>query len=872
MPIQQDHLIEHLIKARPHYAFRDSYRADDLVTNWRNYTAREDRFNRYAEMTSHGPSHLEGVAGLVAEFALTLAKGAGLNSSEMFVLKAMAHLHDIGMYTTYDPHFKDPFRIRDIHGHLSQEAILREAALLFPGVDDGNAVRLIGLLCAYHQGKAALSDREMAEMPPQKRMRIPAEHRLHGIEEIRKDCENYGPYFFQWSLERELKFAHGRGEDLFRLSHVAEDICPFLLAALIKLLDGCDFQSARIGSIEAVFRHADRNQSHLERTRNILSQSVEGSDSSWRARKEAEFFSVGIFHLLRNLMIEKTMFLATGGALQFVIKPAAAADVRERANALVESMGGVAGAESGAHKRMRDFRDLVDRYEREPAETVINALQLPIDHYLVREWDVSAVPPDPCDNIHYLVARKYIHREYDAVRHAMAGPKGKSWPYCADCPNREGCSLKERPWPCMETPDGLCNVASYDARKHAASLAGNPRLGCKPDLPAINDSFPRVQEECLILERLKERKRLILAGPDGRGRSTLMARVARQMRGGAGTGVFHFSFAGEIDQIPGFIRSFAAFLASRGDFLLSNVIVGEEPSSKHEGALLEILKGGRPEHRGQDLLMCLDDLNRLKKGEDFFRAAIEAFPCISCRDAAACRLPAGERFGCEKSTSYVLITSTKRPGDRWLRSGGLPVYVHETPSLMPEEIRQLTTRRGIDPQFANDASAIWQAYGGEAFVIPIWRKYAVCGWNHDETLRSFEGEIVAWLVNAFGGRKLGGMNAVNAMRLVAMLHGCVTETEIRTALGISAAPGEDELTMLFGRGLIQVDEGCLAARSSAWSEGHRRSHWLDLLEGNVAPALEAYIGVSERTAQVAVGHWADLQPYLPGRTPPLPKG
>jgi len=177
-------------------------------------------------MTSHGPSHLEGVAGLVAELTLPFRKGGGLNDSEMFVLKAMAHLHDIGMYSTYDPHFAQPFRIRDIHGYLSREAILRDAALLFPGVTDANAITLIALLCSYHQGRAALSDEDLEKKPQGKRMRIPLAHRIHGTEEEVPDEEGG---FVQWSLERELKHAHARGEHLFSLRHVGEDICPFLL-------------------------------------------------------------------------------------------------------------------------------------------------------------------------------------------------------------------------------------------------------------------------------------------------------------------------------------------------------------------------------------------------------------------------------------------------------------------------------------------------------------------------------------------------------------------------------------------------------------------------------------------------------------------
>ena len=866
-----DHLIDYLnAKSRHYRAFRDQYRVDDLVTNWRNYTAREDRFNRYAEMTSHGPSHLEGVAGLVAEFTLPFRKGGCLNDSEMFVLKAMAHLHDIGMYTTYDPHFVDPFRIRKMHGYLSREAILRERALLFPQVADTAAIELIALLCSYHQGSAALSDAELAAQPERKKIRVPADHRIHGTEEIEDvviepETNTRERCFVQWSLERELKYASAKGENLFRLSNVGEDICPFQLGALIKLLDGCDFHSARIGSIESVFRHADRNRSHLQRTKLIQEECLPNSQSYKRAKDELKFFAAGIFHLIRNLMIERTMILTSEGSLQIVIKPAPFADVQGRADALIESMGAMAWGESETQNRLREVCEIVSRYIADPIATLCSVLNVEPGDGQLAEWDIRNVPPDPCDNVHYLGARKYIHREYNDVRHAMAGPKGKDWPYCRVCANSDNCSLKERAWPVMESADGLCSVAAYESGKHGPLLAGSPHFAYRSDLSLPKGQFQRAGEQNRILKELTERKQLLIAGPEGRGRSTLLAAIAKDLSSSETPTVFSFLFSDGEDQIPSFIRSFASFLAARGDFLLSNVIVDEQPSSKHETALLSILRAGRPEHRGQRLLLCLDDFNRVVKGVEFFRAVIESFPCISCEQASACQRAIGERYGCKEASSLVLISSTKRPGDRWFKSGEFPVFTHEASALTDKEVQRAATLYCRDREFAVSAAAIWRAYGSEAFVIPILQKYSAGVWDHALALRLIEDDIATFLVRAFYQR-LGSEKSLNMMRLASMLDGCVSELELRQACGLPVRGGEDELTMLFDRGLIQVSEGCVVVRSTAWSEGHRRSRWLDRLEGSVVPTLEAYIRSSQKAAGHAADHWAELQPYFPGRS------
>jgi CHAT domain-containing protein len=89
MPNATDVLVTRLCGHGPaKRAFRDHYDLPSLVSLWRSYVAREDKFNRYAEMTSHGPSHMAGVATLVASLS---PQNGFLTDSEVFVLLAGAN-------------------------------------------------------------------------------------------------------------------------------------------------------------------------------------------------------------------------------------------------------------------------------------------------------------------------------------------------------------------------------------------------------------------------------------------------------------------------------------------------------------------------------------------------------------------------------------------------------------------------------------------------------------------------------------------------------------------------------------------------------------------------------------------------------------
>jgi hypothetical protein len=377
-------------------------------------------------------------------------------------------------------------------------------------------------------------------------------------------------------------------------------------------------------------------------------------------------------------------------------------------------------------------------------------------------------------------------------------------------------------------------------------------------------NFERNTELKIIRNRLKSEKRLMIVGPDGRGRSSLLTSLAA---GYAGPRVFHFRFAKNEGPIPRFISEFAGFLAARGDFLLSNIMVDEEPNSKHETALVRVLRGARPEHRGVPLLMCLEDLNSVARGEEFFRSVIEWFPCISCQKAVECTFDADRRHGCEEETaSGVLVTSTKRPSDRWFRSEPFPLKerVYEIPPLSDDEIARLAKQIFREERLAHGVAGIWRAYGSEAFAIPICEKYSAKGWDPEQVLRLIEEDIVSWLVAHFQNQ-LGSDKSLNIMRLIGLLNGCISETEIRHLFRVAPQEGEDELTTLLSRGLVRVEEGRLFVTSLAWTEGHRRSRWLDRLpeERSFANDLAAYVRSSVEAAEYARKRWTEVQSYLP---------
>ena len=105
------------------------------------------------------------------------------------------------------------------------------------------------------------------------------------------------------------------------------------------------------------------------------------------------------------------------------------------------------------------------------------------------------------------------------------------------------------------------------------------------------------------------------------------------------------------------------------------------------------------------------------------------------------------------------------------------------------------------------------------------------------------------------------------MRVVALLNGQITETEIRRIVDLPPQAGEDDLTRLFDRGLIREENGKLIVASRAWTDGHHRSCWLDRLGGQHASELLAdYIRDSKEAEANAERCWTDLAPYFPGRT------
>jgi len=833
--------------------FRDDYQVEMLISRWRNYIVREDRFNRYAEMTSHGPSHVEGVATLVADLAIPTSF---LTDSELLVLFAMAYLHDIGMYHTFDRYYTQPMTIRNIHGPLAMQRILREPHLLLPTLAP-DEVRLIALLCSYHQGKAALSDEELASIPPDKRMRFPSEGSGADLLALPE----------QPSLQRQIETAHQQGVQCFSLKHVQDAICPFLLTTLLKLLDGCDFQASRTGSVEELLRHADRNRSHVLRSARIMKDCPCDSSSYARAEIERDFFDGSVFHLLRNLLIERTFIVSTSDAhrVEIVIKPANPDDVLDVCKRIVEPSGTFPFIEDDTLRHYRQTLEVLRRYQKDPLRTVSQDLKKDPKDDSVKEWNVS-VPPDRQGDrrtAHALVARKYIEKELNAVGKALRSPEGKeTYHYCGVCPNKGSCPLEHREIPSFNDED-TWNVVMFDPKEHLHTLVGVQSLTRVSDGPNLREMFRRRDTEKALVREIESSKQMLLYGPHGRGKTVSGASLIRDLVHGNEQHRMWYTVEGGPDQIEGFIRSLARFLASNGEFSLENFIRGEHITHKHTSYALNLLASGRLSSRGEaHLALGIDNVNQLTvTSRPFFKRAVEHFICVNCPQASSCKKSEGKRWRCEDARSYVLVLSTKIPGTSWSKIGGIPITCRPAPALSEEEAQTFLGRKRRGEDDADTIYAVWDAYGREPVGMDLLTRRSGSQWDSARVSALFEEDTATFFAEHFDEDGLEGPREVQVMKCVGMLDGLITRAEMDAMFSLKETRDEGALQKLMDRDLIHEEEGKLSAHP-AWVEGHHRSRWLDRVGEHPWTILVAFVGLGDRPAHVLRERWETVSPYL----------
>jgi hypothetical protein len=853
---------------------------------------REDHFNRYAEMTNHGLAHVEGVATLVSQLAGAIDF---LTDSEKFVLLAVAYLHDVGMYETSDYFYSDPFAMRKLHGPLSRERIRRDRHLLLPTLaENDDAVELIALLCSYHQKRAALSTAErkaIRDILPSKRMRYPGYLKPDRIADYLKTgriaevCFDKLPD--QPSLQEELEsterscfslqYVSGEGK-LERLPN-DDGICPFRLATLIKLLDGMDFHASRTGSIEALLRHTDRNQSHARRSQRIAKDCGEEFESHKRAQIERSYFRGSFFHFIRNLLIERTVIVKgqQDRQVEVVIKPADPDEILK----MCRRVGGVKETATeqtvAATGSVQETLAIIERYQTDPVETIKEGLgdftKQALEGFL-EEFDVE-VPKDSIGDrrtVHALIAKRYIEAELDAVEQALdSGKTEGAYCYCGVCPNNDGCQIRNKSKRAMPTfregeagEKKTWNVGHFHHGVHV------PRLALTNRLPAAGShsggvDMPRRTESIQWLKRqIQEAKQLLLFGPRGRRFRALAREAAIELVPGNHRRLLWHEVQDGEDQVDAAVQGLARFLAANGEYALENLIREEDITPVHADYALDFLRSGRLQPSKAAFVLCVGGFNRLETtSRRFFRDLMEAFVCASCPEGASCDKQPGKRWCCGQATSYSLALSSKKPGRSWEKTtGGIPITAVAAPAASLDEMRAAVKQLSLSEELIDHMCEVWRAYGSEPFVIE--RIASRCGakGGPEHQLGLVEKDVADFFEAHFGARDLGGETELRIMQLVALLSGCVTTKDIENVFGFGSHSDEGPLEKLVDRGLVHREGDRLAAHA-AWVSGHHRSRWVDRVADHPWPLLVGLVGCGTGPAETLRQRWTMVAPYLP---------
>lgn len=284
------------------------YDVESLFHQWENYVERLSFFNRYPDMTDHGPAHVNNVIAMVAQVAQQVKNGKPvLSPSEVFCLTAAAWLHDIGMYATGDTgpdDVYDAMTIRKRHSVISRDRIREERHIMFPDVPRED-VWLISAIPAYHQSRTVLDDA----------------HRKAILERDAKKGKKSDLVEDMPTLEQELA-SQGWSGGIAYLARVREElesgerldgekIRVKLLAALLRLLDQCDIQMNRAGNLDFLVRRVDRSLQQQNTYKQLLAAIPEDPLSRVRSRVQGEvdFFGETLSHYLLDFWIEKTFIL-----------------------------------------------------------------------------------------------------------------------------------------------------------------------------------------------------------------------------------------------------------------------------------------------------------------------------------------------------------------------------------------------------------------------------------------------------------------------------------------------------------------------------------------------------------------------------------
>jgi hypothetical protein len=532
-------ILEHLKKDRE---FRRHYDAEPLFHQWDNYVNRVSFFNRYPDMTDHGPSHANSVVGLVAQLALPPRDGqekSPLNASELFCLTGAAWLHDIGMYTTGELDVFDPESIRKRHCCLSRDKMREERDILFPGLPKGD-VDIISSIAAYHQSRTALDDDHRATLEGKAAEKGVKLELVEGMPTLAEELRQLGwpesIASLEWLLGPE---GRAGGPATFR-----QPIRVKLLAALVRLLDQCDIQMIRAGNLDFLMRRVDRSN-QLRSFYESLVKAIgptppeeDGRKLLARLSKEVGYFSETHDYYLRDFWVERTFITAVPGPAGGGKEPRSVAATRR----IYIKMNDEAG--------IRAQLGLIPTSLEATKKRVLDATKT-LDHYLDH-------------------ATHYVRKELDLLQEPYLTPAGLRFevhPYPGD--------PKER---------------------HGLQRAIRSRSPYREEFPKPPEVFEREDHPVRLAERLgsgKDGRVLVVYGPRGRGRRQLVRSLAEaylQKRGHGELSKIFWHVVEEGSQVQDAVHDAGAYFASLGEYALFNVVHEEGlVGDKHVRFCLDLL-------------------------------------------------------------------------------------------------------------------------------------------------------------------------------------------------------------------------------------------------------------------------------------------
>ena len=198
-----------------------------LIPRWKNFLSMHvDRFDRYPEMITHGSTHVCNILFLASELLRPPLKAwkknrktpKPINSEELFLLIAGIFLHDIGMATVgwqgnnfHDLRKKHSVRSGEMLRERAQQNTVEDENLL-PGFSTRD-VNVIVEVVTHHQSSAPLEKKQVTKKST-----------FRSLEESVNKDPNL-KFFFRGKID------------------------IFFVTALLRVLDACDTQYSRTGSV-----------------------------------------------------------------------------------------------------------------------------------------------------------------------------------------------------------------------------------------------------------------------------------------------------------------------------------------------------------------------------------------------------------------------------------------------------------------------------------------------------------------------------------------------------------------------------------------------------------------------------------------------